>query len=79
MLMDSYFQKAAVRMCCLESYYFDMKKKITHGLLLYCFLATVNNDLGSYSVRNIAKTFIEMPYVSNKANHVPEIPILKTF
>ena len=69
MLIDSYLKKVAVD-TFLERYYFDMKKKITHGLLLYYFLTTFNNVLGCYPVTNIAKTFVEMPYVSSKANHV---------
>ena len=67
MLMDSYLKKVAVDVL-LDSYYFDMKKKIMHGLLLYYFLTTVNNVLGSYPVTNIAKTFIEM--LSSNTNHM---------
>ena len=58
MWMDSYLKKVAVD-ALLESYYFDMKKKIIDGLLLYYFLTTVDNVLGSYPVAIIAKFLIE--------------------
>ena len=56
--MDSYLKKVAVD-ALLESYYFDMKKKNIHGLLLHYFLTTVDNALGSYLVTIIAKFLIE--------------------
>ena len=56
--MDSYLKKVAVDPL-LESYYFDMKKKIIHGLLLYYFLTTIDNVLGSYPVEIIGKFLIE--------------------
>ena len=68
MLIDSCLKKVAAD-TFLESYYFDMSK-ITHGLRLYYFLTTFNNVLVCYPVTNIAKTFVEMPYVSSKTNHV---------
>ena len=58
MWMDSYLKKVSFFLlkkvevdALLESYYFD----IMHGLLLYYFLTTVDNVLGSYPVTIIAK------------------------
>ena len=46
---------------CVTTELLFSHEKIIHGLLLYYFLITIDNVLGSYRVTNIGKKFTEMP------------------